>query len=260
MIYFIGGGFGSAEYLTVKGASLLRKANIVIYSKVLDKSILRICSKKCKLISAGEIERDRINEILKKNQKGITVYLTDGDFAFFGAVQSSFDFCIENGIRFEVIPGISAVSASASMLAKEMTMPNISQCVIVTYAEDQGLMIDKQKISELAKHNATMFIYMVEIKNLSYISNSLMEGGYSENTPVVIIKNLLSHNSEIIVTTVKDLSSVKYYGKAVIIVGNILLDEKRRRQMMSMSITNFRVAEKFNKENCILYNKGRRIF
>ena len=45
MIYFIGGGFGSAEYLTVKGASLLRKANIVIYSKVLDKSILQICSK-----------------------------------------------------------------------------------------------------------------------------------------------------------------------------------------------------------------------
>ena len=191
MIYFIGGGFGSPDYLTVKASKILRKADVVLFSRLIDRDILSICKRNCKLVSLEGLKDDKITKLLKEYQNGTTVYLTDGDFAFFGSIQNSFDFCIKNHIKYEIIPGINAVSASTSMLSQEMMIPNVSQCTIVTYAEDKGLMLENQKLSELAKHNATLFIYMAQIEQFSYISDSLLQGGYKKDTPVVIIKYLL---------------------------------------------------------------------
>ena len=246
MIYFIGGGFGSPDYLTVKASKILRKADVVLFSRLIDRDILSVCKRNCKLVSLEGLKDDKITKLLKEYQNGATVYLTDGDFAFFGSIQNSFDFCIKNHIKYEIIPGINAVSASTSMLSQEMMIPNVSQCTIVTYAEDKGLMLENQKLSELAKHNATLFIYMAQIEQFSYISDSLLQGGYKKDTPVVIIKYLLSKNAEVIYTTVEklpDITTEQYNGLAVMMIGDVF-----RKTYQSVS-SNFRIAENSNWRN-----------
>ena len=100
MIYFIGGGFGSPDYLTVKASKILRKADVVLFSRLIDRDILSVCKRNCKLVSLEGLKDDKITKLLKEYQNGTTVYLTDGDFAFFGSIQNSFDFCMRTWFAF----------------------------------------------------------------------------------------------------------------------------------------------------------------
>lgn len=248
MICFVGGGVGTADYLTVKAVRILRKADVVLYSKYLDRDVLKYCKKSCVLLCFSDMARKDVDGLLLKHSRKLVVYLANGDFACYGTVQDHFDFCKKKNLRFDVVPGVSAVSASSSVLSNEMVLPNISNSLIITYMDADGNILYDQKIEDLAKHNATLAVHMIEPFMYLKLQSRLLVGGYSEDTPVIIVKEVLRKGQNIIYTTVGKMNEViDFSWMSIVLVGWVFADEKKRMEVSKLPFVNeFRKAEHYN--------------
>ncbi|KFI21020.1 cobalt-precorrin-4 C(11)-methyltransferase, partial [Nitrosococcus oceani] len=103
-----------------------------------------------------------IFKILKENAlKGkLVVRLHDGDPSIYGAIREQTDNLKKEGIDYEVVPGITSFLASAAALGCELTLPGVTQTIIVTRAESRTKVPKREQISELAKHKATLIFYL----------------------------------------------------------------------------------------------------
>ncbi len=248
MIYFVGGGVGTADYLTVAAFRILQKANVVLYSKYLDKSVLDVCKKhRCEMMCFSDMQRDEVNALLMKHHKKLVVYVANGDFAYYGTVQDHFDYCKNKNLDFKVIPGISALSAVASVTANEMVLPGVSNSVVVTYMESNGNPLAGQTIQEWARHNATLVIHMVEPRLYPLLKQRLLEGGIKDDVPVVIVTEALRQRQKVVWTTVGEMDHVLFDSwMSLVLVGNVFLGVNVRNQLTNLPFVNeFRKAERF---------------
>ena len=248
MIYFIGAGVGSVDYLLMKSVKIIRKADIILHSLHIDKSIFALAKKSCKVVPFSNMERMQVDLFLKVNQSKKIVYLVNGDVPFFGTLQDHIDFCENNNIPYTIVPGVSAVSAASAVIGRELVLPNISQCAIITYLDGDGCILDNQKIEKLASIGATLIFYMVDSDLYRKLSERLVKGGYSEDTPVVIVKNLLKRDESCIFTRIKNMGNISIdYWNTLILVGWVFADIKKRNEISKLPyITGFRRAEMFN--------------
>jgi precorrin-4/cobalt-precorrin-4 C11-methyltransferase len=226
-VYFVGCGPGDPELLTVKAKKLIQKADIVIYSGYLiPYEIIKLC-KKAKLYDAAKLVREEIFEILRNNAvKGkLVVRLHDGDPTIYGAIREQTDNLKKEKIEFEIVPGITSFLASAAALGSELTLPGVTQTIIVTRAESRTKVPTREKISELAKYKATMIFYL-SVHLISEIVKEALKGGYPKSTPVAVIYRASWKDEKIIRGTLEDIvkkvREEKITRTAIIIVGDIV--------------------------------------
>ena len=226
-VYFVGCGPGDPELLTVKAKKLIQKADVVVYSgSLIPKEIIKLC-KKAKLHDAAKLVREEIFEILKSGaQKGkLVIRLHDGDPTIYGAIREQTDNLKKVGIEYEIIPGITSFLASAASLGSELTLPGVTQTIIVTRAESRTKVPKRERISALAKHKATMIFYL-SVHLISDIVKEAIKGGYPKSTPVAAIYRASWKDEKIITGTLVDIAKKireeKITRTAIIIVGAIV--------------------------------------
>ena len=176
-VFFVGCGPGDPDLITIKAKKLIQKADVIVYSgSLIPQTILNFC-KKGKLYDASGLVREEIFDILYKNAKKnkLVVRLHDGDPSIYGAIQEQIDHLQEKGISSKIVPGITAFLASAAELGTQLTLPGITQTIIVTRAESRTKVPKREKISELAKHKATLIFYL-SVHLLSSIVKESLEG------------------------------------------------------------------------------------
>ena len=109
-----------------------------------------------------------------------------GDPSIYGATAEQRDLCRRIGIGFETIPGISAFSAAAARMDVEITVPEVSQSLVLTRLEGgRTPMPDGETVASFARHGATMAIYLSAARNKA-LQEALLEGGYLPETPCII--------------------------------------------------------------------------
>ena len=226
-VYFVGCGPGDPELLTVKAKKLIQKADVVVYSgSLIPNEIIKLC-KKAKLYDAAKLVREEIFEILRNNAlKGkVVIRLHDGDPTIYGAIREQTDNLKKEKIEFEIVPGITSFLASAAALGSELTLPGVTQTIIVTRAESRTKVPTHEKISELAKHKATMIFYL-SVHLISDIVKEAIKGGYPKSTPVAAIYRASWKDEKIIKGTLEDIvkkiRDEKITRTAIIIVGDIV--------------------------------------
>ena len=226
-VYFVGCGPGDPELLTVKAKKLIQKADVVVYSgSLIPKEIIKLC-KKAELHDAAKLVREQIFDILKDAAlKGkLVVRLHDGDPSIYGAIREQTDNLKKVGIEYEIVPGITSFLASAASLGSELTLPGITQTIIVTRAESRTKVPKREKISELAKHKATMIFYL-SVHLISDIVKEAIKGGYSKSTPMAVVFRASWKDEKIITGTlgdiVKKVRNEKITRTAIIIIGDIV--------------------------------------
>ena len=226
-VYFVGCGPGDPELLTVKAKKLIQKADVVVYSgSLIPKEIIKLC-KKAELHDAAKLVREEIFEILKSGaQKGkLVVRLHDGDPTIYGAIREQTDNLKKVGIEYEIVPGITSFLASAASLGSELTLPGVTQTIIVTRAESRTKVPKRERISALAKHKATMIFYL-SVHLISNIVKEAIKGGYPKSTPVAAIYRASWKDEKIITGTLGDIAKKireeKITRTAIIIIGDIV--------------------------------------
>ena len=187
-VFFIGCGPGDPDLITVKAKKLLQKADVVVYSgSLIPEQIMKMC-KKAKTFDAAKLVREEIFDILRKNaKKGKNVVrLHDGDPTIYGAIREQMDNLHKEKINSEIIPGVTSFLASAAALGSQLTLPGVTQTMIITRAEKRTKVPKREKISELAKHRATMIFYL-SVQLIDNIVKEAVAGGYPKTTPVGVV-------------------------------------------------------------------------
>ena len=226
-VFFVGCGPGDPDLITIKAKKLIQKADVVVYSgSLIPPPILKLC-KKGKLLNAAGLVREEIFEILYKNAKKekLVVRLHDGDPSIYGAIKEQIDNLEEKGINSIVVPGVTAFLASAAALETQLTLPGITQTIILTRAESRTKVPKREKISELAKHKATMVFYL-SVHLLPNIVKETLAGGFKKSTPVAVVYRASWKDQKIVKGTLEDIvkkiRDEKITKTAIVIVSNVI--------------------------------------
>ena len=229
-VFFVGCGPGDPELITVKAKKIIQKADVVVYSgSLIPKPILKMC-KKGKLHDAASLVREEIFDLLYKNAKKdkIVVRLHDGDPSIYGAIKEQIDNLDKKGVESVVIPGVTSFLASAAALGTQLTLPGVTQTIIVTRAEKRTKVPKRESILELAKHKATLVFYL-SIQLLDDIVKQVISGGYKKTTPVAVVYRASWSDQKIIRGTlndiVKKIRDEKITRTAIIIIGDVVKPE-----------------------------------
>lgn len=229
IVYFVGSGPGDPELITVKAKRLLENADVIIYSgSLLNPKLLEFAKKEANLYDAANIDREKIRNILKDSSKEgkLAIRFHDGDPSLFSAIREQIDFLENEGITCVMVPGVTAILGAASALNLELTLPGVTQTLIITRAELRTPVPEMERIRELAKHGCTMTFYL-SVHLIREVVEELLNGGiYNNNTPVAIVYRATWNDQKIIRGTLGDIVEKVRISKiiktALIIVGDVL--------------------------------------
>lgn len=228
-VYFVGSGPGDPDLITLRAKLLVETADVIVYSgSLLNPEVLKYAKKDAELIDAALIDRERIYEILRDSTKKgkLAIRFHDGDPAIFSTIREQIDKLEKDQIQCKVVPGITALLAAASELNTELTVPGITQTIIITRAELRTPVPDRESISELGRHGATIAFYL-SIHLISEVVNELLKGGtYNLETPAAVVFRATWKDQKIIRGELGNIVSktkeAKITKTAVLIVGGAL--------------------------------------
>jgi len=227
-VVFIGAGPGDPELITLKGKRWLEQADVVIYAgSLLNPEYLKYCKKGVELYDSAKMSLPEVQKVMAEAVKAdkLVARVHDGDPSFYGAIQEQMSFLDKEGIEYFRIPGVSCLQGGAAALNRELTLPNISQTVIITRPEGRTPVPEAESIQKLAAHQATMVIFL-GTPHIARVVEDLQKGGYPKDTPVQIVYKATWPEQKIVKGTLADIvEKVKVAGiteTALIFVGRVL--------------------------------------
>lgn len=226
-VHFVGAGPGAVDLITVRGAELLRKTDVVIYAgSLVNPGLLDYCPDAVIHNSARMTLDEVIDVIRTANGEGKDVVrLHTGDPSIYGAVREQMDMLDSLGIDYDSCPGVSACFGAAASLDLEYTLPDVSQSLIITRMAGKTGVPERESIESFAAHHASMAIYL-STSMLEELSSRLIAGGYSESTPAAIVYKASWPDEKKFVCTIAELAQTARENAitktALILVGDVL--------------------------------------
>jgi len=242
-IYFIGAGPGDPELITLKGRRLIDEADVIIFAgSLVNPEVLKGAKSSAVVYDSAYMDLDEVIGVIKEStDKGLKVVrVHTGDPAIYGAIREQMDRLDLLNIEYEVVPGVSSFLAVAAVLKKEYTLPDVSQTVIVTRMEGRTPMPPKEKLVDLAKHNATMAIFL-SIGFIKEMCATLIAGGYDPKTPVAVVYKATWPDQKILIGDLSDIAAKvkdeKIEKTALTVVGRFLGDEYSLSKLYDKNFT-----------------------
>jgi precorrin-4/cobalt-precorrin-4 C11-methyltransferase len=226
-VFIIGAGPGNPELLTLRAAKLISSCPVVLYTgSLVPAEAVAMARDDAKVLDSSGMTLDEIIAVIRAahdaNQDVARVHT--GDPSIFGSVAEQMRRLDQLGIEYEVVPGVSSFSAAAAVLGRELTLPELSQTVILTRAEGRTLMPEREKLSMLASHRATLVLFL-SITLIREVVEALAPE-YGTECPVAVVHKATCPDEKIIVGTLSDiLDRVRVAGiksQSIIIVGRVL--------------------------------------
>ncbi|KNH10288.1 Cobalt-precorrin-4 C11-methyltransferase [Candidatus Burkholderia brachyanthoides] len=225
-VYFIGAGPGDPELITVKGQRLIRDCPVILYAASLVPPQVLDGHRAAQVVNTAELDLDAIVALLNDaHAKGHDVArVHSGDPSLYGAIGEQIRRLDALGIPYEIVPGVTATAASAAALGRELTLPGISQTVILTRYATKTSMPEGEALADLARHRATLAIHL-GVRHIERIVADLLPH-YGEDCPVAVVFRASWPDEERVLGTLADIADkVRAAGlarTALILVGRVL--------------------------------------
>jgi uroporphyrin-III C-methyltransferase len=215
-VYLVGAGPGAADLITVRGANLLAKADIVFHDALVDPDMLDLCpqaikepvGKRCgKLSSAQHFINKRLIDAAQKYQ--IIVRLKGGDPMMFGRADEEIQALKKHHIEVEVVPGITAALAGAAAIQQSLTLRGVSRSVaFITLAQATDHSSNQDTVQPLANPSADTLVYYMGRKDAAKIAQKLIEQSPNQkaNTPVQILEAVSTTKERLWSSTLGELA------------------------------------------------------
>lgn len=230
MIYFVGAGPGAVDLITVRGAELLKKADVIIYAgSLVNPELLSYAKKDCVIYNSASMTLEEVINVMEESYKNnkMVVRLHTGDMSIYGAVREQSDILKSKNIPFESVPGVSSFLGAAASINAEYTLPAVSQTVILTRMAGRTPVPEKENIRLLASHNASMVIFLSS-SMLGKLAEELTAGGYRKDTPCAIVYKATWEDELKVITTLENLEKAGKENNisktALVLVGDFLGD------------------------------------
>jgi precorrin-4/cobalt-precorrin-4 C11-methyltransferase len=229
-VHFIGAGPGAPDLITVRGLNLIRRCPVVLYAgSLVPSEVVAEAPAGARVVDTAPLHLEEIEaEMADAHAKGFDVArVHSGDPSLYGAIAEQMRRLDRLGIPYDVTPGVPAFAAAAAALATELTLPDISQTVILTRtAVRSSSMPAGEDLTTLGRSGATLAIHL-SVANLAHVVKELSPL-YGEDCPAVVAYRVSWPDQAFIRGTLADIrDKVKQAGltrTALILVGRVLAD------------------------------------
>lgn len=233
-VYLVGAGPGDHKLITLRAVELIKKADVVLYDRLVSKKIIAMIPKKAEKIYVGRevgddtTHQNTTNDLMvkyAKSKKNI-VRLKGGDPIIFGRGGEEAEFLKSHKVKYEIVPGITSGIGSATYAGIPLTHRKYASSVVfVTGHEDPEKKNEVVKWKRLAKSVDTIVI-MMGLSRIDVICKQLIAGGMNKNTPVAVIQNGTTSKQKMISGTVSNIAKLVKKNKITpptnIIIGNVV--------------------------------------
>lgn len=231
MISFVGAGPGAADLITLRGARRLAAADVVIWaSSLVPEAVLEHCRAGVVVHDSATMTLEDVTAVYGAADEAMPIVrLHSGDPSVYGAVAEQIDWCLEHERSFEIVPGVSSVSAAAAVLGRELTVPGVSQSVVLTRLAGRtaASMPDGEGVAAFAPHGATMAVFLSAARPEELAAELLTPGsGYGPDTPAAVVIRATWPDERVVRTTVgrlaADLAATGATMTVLVLVGEAL--------------------------------------
>lgn len=188
LVSFMGAGPGAPDLLTLRAVRVLEHADVVVWARSLvDEAILEHCGADAELVASDERTHEEVVAIYARAaSEGLHVArVQSGDPAVYGTLGEQIAACRALELPYEIVPGVGALSAVAAALGQELTVPDVSQSLILTRRPTRTSMPPNEELTELARHGTTMVLYL-SVRRPRELQADLLAGGYAEDAPCAV--------------------------------------------------------------------------
>ena len=221
MIYFIGAGPGAVDLITVRGAELLQKAEIIIYagSLVNPELVNKYARQDCEIYDSAGMNLEEITgKLIDGHERNLlTVRLHSGDPSLYGAIREQIEILRDKNIPFEIVPGVSSLFAASASLKTEYMIPEISQTLIISRVEGR---------TPVPEGKSTALFLSAGMVDKA--CNELINSGYTPETPAAIVYKASWPDEKIIrgtLATLPELAKASGINKTALILAGEFLNE-----------------------------------
>ena len=232
MISFIGAGPGAADLITLRGAERLAAADVVIWaSSLVPEALLGHCRGGVKVHDSKTMTLEDVLAVYAANPASAIVRLHSGDPSVYGAIGEQIDWCFANDRAFEIVPGVTSVAAASAALRRELTVPQVSQSLVLTRlaGRTSASMPEREGVAAFARHGTTMAVFLSAARPVELQEELLAIGSaYDGETPAAIVVRVSWPDEKIVLTKVGSLASeLRALGHTLtvlVLVGDVLAD------------------------------------
>jgi precorrin-4/cobalt-precorrin-4 C11-methyltransferase len=227
-VSFVGAGPGAGDLITIRGARLLRHADVVIFAgSLVDRQLVTRYAPSADVYDSAGMTLLEVIEVMANTAvvgKSV-VRLHTGDPSIYGAIQEQMEALDELGISYQVVPGVTSAFAAAAALKQELTLPEVSQTVIFTRMEGRTPVPEKEQLHKIAAIGATLVIYL-SVGMIDQVVEQLLQGAYRPETAAAVVCRASWEDEQTISGCLADIAGkVREAGidrQALIIVGDVL--------------------------------------
>lgn len=252
-VYLVGAGPGDPGLLTVKGLDCLKQADVIIYDRLLDESLLGAARPTAEKLYVGKsarchsMEQEAINRLLvEKAQQGkIVVRLKGGDPFVLGRGGEEAEALAMKHVPFEVVPGVSSALAVPAYAGIPVTHRRLASSFTVVTGHEAADKDESTIAWDKLSTGADTLVFLMAVGNLGHIVDRLIQNGSPPSTPVAVIANGTSHRQQTIVGTLEDIVSraeqENFQPPAVMVVGEVVRLRERLRWFDSQPLFGKRI-------------------
>ena len=186
-ISIVGAGPGALDLMTIRAQERLKKADVLVWTdSLIPIQITSLVKDDCEKIKTSSLTLEEIIHVLieKHNEGKKVVRLHDGDPSLYGAISEQICRLNDEGIKVEIIPGVSAFQATAATLGFELTIPNLTQTIILSRSDGRTGKPEKESLQKLASIQSSLCLYL-SARHIEEVQSILVKY-YPEDTPVAI--------------------------------------------------------------------------
>ncbi len=234
IVFLIGAGPGDPGLITIKGKECISEANCIVYDYLASKELLKYKKDDAEVIYVGKkggdhtLSQDGINELLvqKAKEHKIVARLKGGDPFIFGRGGEEAEFLLENGINFEIIPGVTSAIAAPAYAGIPLTHRDFTSSVsIITGHEKEDKSSSSINWQALGETKETL-VFLMGVKNLPNICSKLKSYGKDKNTPVALVHWGTTNKQRVVVGDLTNIEEkvlkAKITAPSIIIVGKVV--------------------------------------
>lgn len=232
LISFVGAGPGAADLLTLRGADRLAAADVVVWAaSLVPRELLVHCRDDVELHDSSTMTLEDVTAVYGHHGDVRIVRLHSGDPTIYSAIAEQIAWCQANDRPYEIVPGVSSVSATAAAVGRELTVPGVAQSVVLTRLahRTKASVPAEESLAARARQGGTMALFLSAARPEALQAELLAEGSaYGPDTPTVIGYRVSWPDEQIRTGTVRtlteDIALLGQRASVLILVGDALTD------------------------------------
>jgi precorrin-4 C11-methyltransferase len=238
-VWLVGAGPGAADLLTFRAAAAIAGADVVVWAgSLVSAEVLVHARPGAELLDSSRLTLEQVTAVYDRAvaRRLVVARVHSGDPTLYGAIQEQIAECDRRGLPWEIVPGVSSLAAAAAAVGRELTIPGVSQSVVLTRlaTRTSSSVPPRERVRALARSGSTMALFL-SCSRPRALQAELEAGGYPPDTPCAVVYRATWPDEVVIRCALAELANrirgARINKQALVLVGQALAGDGGRSNL-----------------------------